>query len=120
MKAQFANVGRGKGTMTLREPFRTKPLEQVLAEPEIGAMRLKQALGPWDIVTAAAIVFLAYGALTRFPPLRRRQNPPEGHAGGDSRLSGRGHRALHGRGRHHDRRCALHEAEPRRPGGPGA
>jgi len=36
--------------MVLRQLFRTKPLEQVLAEPEAGEMRLKRALGPWDLV----------------------------------------------------------------------
>jgi|GEM_PF-5729816 len=76
MKAQFANVGRGKGTMTLREPFRTKPLEQVLAEPEIGAMRLKQALGPWDIVTAATIVFLAYVGFGAVSTTAEEAKPP--------------------------------------------
>jgi len=35
--------------MVLRQLFRTKPLEQVLAEPEAGEMRLKRALGPWDL-----------------------------------------------------------------------
>jgi APA family basic amino acid/polyamine antiporter len=34
----------------LRTLFRTKPLEQVLAETEGEATALRRALGPWDLV----------------------------------------------------------------------
>lgn len=36
--------------MILASLFRTKPLEQVLAEPESAPGQLKRALGPWDLV----------------------------------------------------------------------
>jgi len=36
--------------MRLAELFRTKPLEQVLAEPTAASGQLKRALGPWDLV----------------------------------------------------------------------
>ncbi|MCX7894760.1 MAG: amino acid permease [Thermoanaerobaculum sp.] len=36
--------------MRLKSLFRTKPLEQVLAEPTSGPGQLRRALGPWDLV----------------------------------------------------------------------